>query len=143
MGPGGFLSTLFHLSSVFCLLLAEDFPDCLGMRLNRAEGCARRQAGADRSDPRQGGTAMNGNGGPGDARPGRRVRVDRSVGGEAMPAPMSVKRREGAGSGRVFVTAAVIAVLVLWGSLYLAFRQWRARYRERAAFGAAKVAAAV
>ena len=45
--------------------------------------------------------------------------------------------RTGAGwaSGRRFVTAAVLAVLVLWGSLYLAFRDWRAGYRERQAFG--------
>ena len=41
------------------------------------------------------------------------------------------------------MTAAVLGVLVLWGSLYLAFRHWRAGYRERQAFGALHVAAAV
>jgi hypothetical protein len=41
------------------------------------------------------------------------------------------------------VTAAVLTVLVLWGSLYLAFRHWRSRYRERADFGKRYVAAAV
>lgn len=30
--------------------------------------------------------------------------------------------------------------LVLWGALYLAFRDWRERYRARAAFGATQVA---
>jgi hypothetical protein len=46
-------------------------------------------------------------------------------------------------SGRRFVILAVIAVLVIWGSLYLVFREWRARYRERAAFGASQVAPAI
>jgi hypothetical protein len=46
-------------------------------------------------------------------------------------------------SGRRFVVLAVIAVLVVWGSLYLVFREWRARYRERAAYGAGQVAPAV
>lgn len=46
-------------------------------------------------------------------------------------------------SGRRFVIVAVIAVLVVWGSLYLVFREWRARYRERAAYGAGQVAPAV
>ncbi len=46
-------------------------------------------------------------------------------------------------SGRRFVIVSVIAVLVVWGLLYLAFRQWRAGYRERAAYGASQVAPAV
>jgi hypothetical protein len=46
-------------------------------------------------------------------------------------------------SGRRFVIIAVIALLAIWGSLYLAFRAWRARYRERAAYGAAQVAPAI
>ena len=41
------------------------------------------------------------------------------------------------------MTAAVLGVLILWGSLYLAFWHWRAGYRERQAFGARHVAAAV
>lgn len=46
-------------------------------------------------------------------------------------------------SGRRVVVAAGLALLVLWGVLWLTFRQWRAGYRERAAFGAAQVATAV
>ncbi|MHB1560413.1 MAG: hypothetical protein ACYC61_23420 [Isosphaeraceae bacterium] len=46
-------------------------------------------------------------------------------------------------SGRAFVTLAAIAVLVLWGGLYLGFREWRARYRQRAEYGAAQVAPAI
>jgi hypothetical protein len=34
-------------------------------------------------------------------------------------------------------------ILVLWGTLYLVFRDWRARYRIRANFGAAEVAPAI
>jgi hypothetical protein len=46
-------------------------------------------------------------------------------------------------SGRRFVILAVIAVLVVWGVLYLVFREWRARYRVRAAYGATQVAPAI
>ncbi len=64
---------------------------------------------------------------------GGQVRVDRSGTGG----------RPDGHSGRAFVTAAVVAVLVLWGVLFVTFRQWRAGYRERADFGARVVAAAV
>lgn len=63
-----------------------------------------------------------------------------------MPTPAREgSRRWGAGphSGRAFVTAWVVTVLVLWGSLNLAFRHWRSGYRERAAFGARVAAAAI
>jgi hypothetical protein len=89
---------------------------------------------------------MSGRGDPKGVRPGRRVRVDRSEEGESMPvpAPKSARKRSaGWRSGRLFVTAVVVAVLVLWGSLYLIFSQWRSRYRERAAFGARFVASAI
>jgi hypothetical protein len=46
-------------------------------------------------------------------------------------------------SGRRFVVLIVIAVLVVWGTLYVVFREWRARYRVRAAYGANQVAPAV
>lgn len=36
-----------------------------------------------------------------------------------------------------------LAILVLWGVLYLVFQDWRARYRVRAAFGATQVAPVV
>jgi hypothetical protein len=41
------------------------------------------------------------------------------------------------------VTVAVLVMLVIWGVLYLVFREWRARYRERAAFGASQVVPAI
>jgi hypothetical protein len=90
---------------------------------------------------------MKGDGNPRDLRPGRRVRIDRMAESLAMPIPMHgpapSASGKGIGSGRVFVTSAVLAVLVLWVSLYLVFRQWRYRYRERAAFGARYVASAI
>ncbi len=46
-------------------------------------------------------------------------------------------------SGRVFVSVAVIVVLMSWAALYLAFREWRARYRQRAEYGATQVAPAI
>ncbi len=46
-------------------------------------------------------------------------------------------------SGRTFVLAACVTILVLWGSLYLVFRDWRSRYRARADFGATQVAPAI
>jgi hypothetical protein len=46
-------------------------------------------------------------------------------------------------SGRRFVIIAVLAVLVIWGVLYLVFRDWRTHYRERAAYGASQVAPAI
>jgi hypothetical protein len=38
-------------------------------------------------------------------------------------------------SGRWFVVAAVFGILTIWGSLQVLFQNWRARYRERTAFG--------
>ncbi len=63
-----------------------------------------------------------------------------------MPTPSPIAAENdaaGLASGRRFVTAAVIVVLVLWGSIYLVFRQWRSGYRERADFGARYVATAI
>ena len=45
---------------------------------------------------------------------------------------------KGGHSGRWFVLAAGMTVLVIWGTLYLVFRDWRAKYRERALYGATK-----
>jgi hypothetical protein len=53
------------------------------------------------------------------------------------------ERDDGGHSGRVFVTIAVVVILVLWGSLFLAFRLWRSNYRERAEFGANVMATAI
>ncbi len=46
-------------------------------------------------------------------------------------------------SGRRFVIGAGFALLVIWGTLYLVFREWRARYRERALYGATQVLPAI
>jgi hypothetical protein len=46
-------------------------------------------------------------------------------------------------SGRRFVIVAGLVVLMIWGVLYLVFRDWRARYRERAAYGMSQVVPAV
>src|SRR5437588_12449227 len=43
-------------------------------------------------------------------------------------------------SGRRFVLGAGLVLLLIWGALYLFFRDWRARYNERARFGATQVA---
>ena len=36
-----------------------------------------------------------------------------------------------------------ITVLLIWGALYLIFREWRAKYRERAAYGLTQVVPAI
>jgi hypothetical protein len=46
-------------------------------------------------------------------------------------------------SGRRFVIGAIVAILAIWGTLYLAFRDWRARHNALADFGRQEVAAAV
>ncbi len=46
-------------------------------------------------------------------------------------------------SGRRFVLVAGITVLLIWGALYLIFREWRAKYRERAAYGLTQVVPAI
>jgi hypothetical protein len=76
----------------------------------------------------------------GDGRGGR-VRRDRT--GLSKTGSDPVDDGDGGYSGRVFVTAAVVGVLVLWGGLNLAFRQWRAGYRERADYGVEHVANAI
>jgi hypothetical protein len=46
-------------------------------------------------------------------------------------------------SGRRFVLVAGLALLLLWGMLYVVFRDWRARYRARALYGASHVVPAI
>jgi hypothetical protein len=46
-------------------------------------------------------------------------------------------------SGRVLVAVGMVALLVVWGSLNVAFRQWKERYRARATLGATVVAGAI
>jgi hypothetical protein len=47
---------------------------------------------------------------------------------------------EPSASGRRFVIAGIVAILLIWGAVYLAFLYWRATYRALAEFGAAQVA---
>jgi hypothetical protein len=82
------------------------------------------------------------NGNPGDAHPPtRRLRFDTI----ATPRPVEPRARvrDHAHSGRRLVAAGVLTVLALWGGLYLAFRDWRARVHERIAYGTREVAATV
>ncbi|HZW29705.1 MAG TPA: hypothetical protein VFF52_03305 [Isosphaeraceae bacterium] len=62
------------------------------------------------------------------------------AGGSAVPALPWLPRSH---SGRRFVIMAVLVALAIWGALYLAFRDWRARYRARAAYGASQVVTAL
>jgi hypothetical protein len=83
-------------------------------------------------------TVWNGN--PGN-RPARRLRFDEYPSKPNRNASQPA-RDEGV-SGRRAVIGGMLAVLVLAGGLALVFRDWRARYRERAAFGARQVATAI
>ena len=47
---------------------------------------------------------------------------------------------ESSASGRRFVIVGLIAILLIWGAVYLAFLYWRARYHALAEFGASQVA---
>ncbi len=82
-------------------------------------------------------TASNGNansrGGP-----MRRLRIDPTAGGVSPASDVPPGR-----SGRHVVIVGVLLVLVTWGGLYLAFRDWRVRYRTRAQYGATHVATAI
>jgi hypothetical protein len=72
-------------------------------------------------------------------RPIRRLRIDDFASPRPVVDPIDAPTR----SGRRVVIAAGLAFAVFWGALYLAFRDWRVRYRERAAFGASQVAPAI
>ncbi len=68
----------------------------------------------------------------------RRLRIDATA--EGMPPSPEIPPGR---SGRRVVIVGVLLVLVTWGGLYLAFRDWRARYRARALYGATQVATAI
>ena len=68
----------------------------------------------------------------------RRLRIDATAGGMFPTSGLPPGR-----SGRRVVIVGVLLVLVTWGGLYLAFRDWRARYRARALYGATHVATAI
>ena len=82
-------------------------------------------------------TTWNGNSGN---HPTRRLRFDSSTTRSVTPSGV---RPPSIHSGRRLVTVAVLSILILWGSLYLAFRDWQGRFRERAAFGKNHVATAI
>jgi hypothetical protein len=83
-------------------------------------------------------TVWNGNAGN---RPVRRLRFDGYPPNQGREA--TVRPRVAGHSGRRAVIATVLVIVVLAGGLALAFRDWRIRYRERAAFGARQVASAI
>jgi hypothetical protein len=88
----------------------------------------------------------------GTGHPGRKVRLDdlpsnvtwgyaRQPAREGLAA--RVANREPGHSGRRFVLVAGLVFLALWGVLYLLFRDWRARYYQRALYGASYVVPAI
>jgi hypothetical protein len=83
-------------------------------------------------------TVWNGNAGN---RPVRRLRFDGYP--PNLERQTTARPRVGGHSGRRAVIAVVLAIMVLAGGLALAFRDWRIRYRARAAFGARQVASAI
>jgi len=82
---------------------------------------------------------MNGANGNGQ---GKQVRFDSRIPGGVAPEPVEDSNAFFS-SGRVLVASIILSVLMLWGGLNLAFRQWRAAYRERAEYGAKVVAGAI
>jgi hypothetical protein len=88
---------------------------------------------------------------PGHRNPIRRLRFDNLApivtGDTAGPNPGSATATAEVlplgHSGRRFVLVAGITVLLIWGALYLIFREWRANYRERAAYGLTQVVPAI
>jgi hypothetical protein len=76
--------------------------------------------------------------------PARRIRVDdmAAIVARHSPGPSDnarVAMLESTHSGRRFVLVAGTIVLLIWGTLYVVFRQWRAKYRDRAQYGATQV----
>ncbi len=73
---------------------------------------------------------------------GRRLRFDDFALSTALMSSPGVSSSPSY-SGRLLVLGAGLVIFIVWGSLYLVFRDWRARYRARAAFGATQVAPVV
>jgi hypothetical protein len=79
---------------------------------------------------------------PGHHEPARRLRVDDFAAIVRRNTPGmegTTSRLERGHSGRSFVIAAGVTVLLVWGILYLFFREWRSGYRERAIYGKTQV----
>ena len=80
--------------------------------------------------------------------PARRLRFDDMAaivaGNSPGPSEAAARQCSPRGhSGRRFVLVAGVIVLLIWGTLYLVFREWRAKYRERAQYGATQVVPAI
>jgi hypothetical protein len=73
-----------------------------------------------------------------DGSPSRRYRVDDLISTLAQT-PSSTSSPSSNHSGRRLVVVAGLTILLLWGLLYVIFRDWLARYRARASFGATQV----
>ena len=95
-------------------------------------------------------TARNGQH-PGHRNPTRRLRFDNlastvtgdTAGSNPGRATATAEVLPRGHSGRRFVIVAGITVLLIWGALYLIFREWRAKYRQRAAYGLTRVVPAI
>jgi hypothetical protein len=71
--------------------------------------------------------------------PARRFRFD-DLESTVLPSTASAIDGGVHHSGRKAVIGLCLGVLLLWGGLYLVFRDWRERYNARAQFGATQVA---
>ncbi len=85
---------------------------------------------------------------PGNRQSARRLRIDdlAAIVLRNSPGPAgatTTEMLEGGHSGRRFVLAAGMTVLLVWGTLYLFFRDWRAKYRERALYGTTRVVSVI
>ena len=70
----------------------------------------------------------------------RRFRFDDLTSTSVRPSASAPAAASSLHSGRRLVLVAGATILILWGCLYLIFRDWRSRYRARAQFGATQVA---
>lgn len=74
---------------------------------------------------------------------GRRFRIDDLTAIVVRNTPGGSQARtrllEEGHSGRLFVLAAGVTLLLVWGILYVCFREWRAGYRARALYGKTQV----
>jgi hypothetical protein len=72
--------------------------------------------------------------------PIRRVWSSELPSHRSRPQAMSARSITSFHSGRWFVLVAGLVILSVWAALYVSFRDWRARYRSRAQYGATQVA---
>jgi hypothetical protein len=83
---------------------------------------------------------------PGHHEPARRLRIDdfaAIVRRNSPGMPGTTNLLERGHSGRLFIIAAGVTILLVWGMLYLFFREWRSGYRERALYGETQVIPAI